>query len=222
MFKELSKDMNENLEKLYSAAICDVMDLHGFRDQTMLYSIKPLDRKMKMFGRALTVSAVEVFEVPKPEEAYKLEIEAVDLIKKGDVLVVTQNSCDKASFWGELLTVSSIFKGAEGIVIDGFTRDTLKILDLKFPCFVKGITSADSKGRISVLQYNVPINCGGVAVNPGDYIFGDIDGVCVIPKDYIIPILIDALAKIKKERDICKDLENGMTVKDAFKKYGIL
>jgi len=222
LFNEFPNEINNKLDKLYSAALCDVMDLHGFWNQTMIHSIKPLDGKMKMFGRALTVLAVEVYEVPEPEEVYKLEIEAVDSIKKGDILAVTQNGCDKASFWGELLSTSAIFKGSQGIVIDGFTRDTRGILDLEFPCFVKGLTPADSKGRMNVIQYNVPINCGGVLINPGDYIFGDIDGVCVIPKDHAVPIIMDALAKIEKERDVRKDLEKGMTVKDVFKKYGIL
>ena len=219
-FDEFPKEINEKLEKIYSAAICDVMDLHGFWNQTMVHSIKPLDKKMKMFGRALTVLAVQVYEVPK--EYYKLEIEAVDALKKGDVLVVTQNGCDSSSFWGELLSIASMFKEAEGIVIDGHTRDAKGILELGFPCFVKGLTPADSKGRMDVLKYNVPINCGGVIVNPGDYIFGDIDGVCVIPKDSVNPILCDALKKIDKERDVRKDLEEGKTVKEVFEKYGIL
>lgn len=220
LFPELPKEIREKLNKLCTAAICDVMDLHGFWNQTMVHTIKPLDKNMRMFGRALTILAVEVYKVP--EKPYKLEIESVDSIKKGDVLVVTQNGCESASFWGELLSTSSMYKGAEGIVIDGFTRDAKGILDLKFPCFVNGLTPADSKGRMDVIDNNIPINCGGVIVNPGDYIFGDIDGVCVIPKDYVVEILADALAKIEKERNVRKDLEDGKTVGEVFEKYGIL
>ena len=221
-FNDLFEGINNKLDKLYSAAICDIMDLHGLWNQTMSYTIGPLDNKMKMFGRALTVLATEVYQVPEPDEVYKLEIEAVDSIKKGDILVVTQNNCTKASFWGELLSTAAIYKGAQGIVIDGFTRDAREILNLGFPCFCKGLTPADSKGRMDVLEYNVPIDCGGVRVNPGDYIFGDIDGVCVIPKEDVATVLKEALKKIEKEKNVKQDLENGMTVKDVFKKYGIL
>ena len=172
---------------LYTAVLSDVMDRMGFWNQVMDYKINPLERNMRCFGRAFTVLAGEVYQ--DTDTPYTLEIEAVDSLGKGNIMVVTQNGCESASFWGELLSTSAQFKGANGIIIDGFTRDAAGIIELGFPVFARGLTPADSKGRLEVLELNVPIRCGGVLVNPGDYIFGDIDGVCAIPKEALEEIL---------------------------------
>ena len=208
------------IPRLYTAVLCDVMDRMGLWNQIMTQSINPLDRNMRCFGRAFTVLAGEVYQ--DTDTPYTKEIEAVDSLSPGDVMVVTQNGCDTASFWGELLSTAAQFKGSNGIIIDGFTRDASGIIRLGFPVFAKGLTPADSRGRLEVLELEVPIRCGGVLVRPGDYIFGDIDGVCAIPKDALEETLERAMEKVLKERDARKLLEEGWTVKDIFKKFGIL
>jgi 4-hydroxy-4-methyl-2-oxoglutarate aldolase len=219
-FEEFPKEISENLDRLYSSLLCDVMDRMGYWNQTMTHEIKPLDPESKVFGRARTVKAVEV-EKP-PENAYELEIEVVDSLKPGDVLVVTQSGYEKASFWGELLSNACVGRGARGIMIDGYTRDSKGIIELGFPCFVKGKIPADSYGRIDVVSYDVPIECGGVKVEKGDYIFGDMDGVVVIPKGIILEVLEKAVEKMKGEDNVRKELREGVSVKEVFLKYGIL
>jgi 4-hydroxy-4-methyl-2-oxoglutarate aldolase len=219
-FKELPDELQDCITKLYSSALSDVMDRMGLWNQTMSYEIKPLDRSMKAFGRARTVMAVDVYEVPK--DPYKLEIQSVDGLEPGDVLVVSQGGSKRASFWGELLSNASVGRDAHGVIIDGFTRDTAGILELGFPCFVKGLTPADSRGRIDVIALDVPIDCGGVVVKKGDYIFADLDGVVVIPQEHLIEVLTKASEKVKREDNIRVELRAGVSVHDVFDKYGIL
>jgi regulator of RNase E activity RraA len=220
MFPELDQKYVDMVPKLFTAVLCDVMDAMGYWEQAMSYEIKPLRDDMRVFGRALTVLAVDIYR--KPKESYKLEIEAVDALKPGDVMVTTTNGSRRSCFWGELLSTAAQFKGATGVVVDGLTRDVRGILKLNFPVFVAGSTPADSLGRIDVIDFNVPIVCGGVKVNPGDYIFGDLDGVCVIPKEILPEVFERAIEKAEAERDVRKVLESGMSVGDMFKKFGIL
>ena len=218
--EEFDEKYRELIPKLYTAVICDVMDRIGYWKQTMSYEINPLNNNMKCFGVARTVLAIEVYE--DTDNPYEMEIKAVDNLKKGDILVITQNGCNKASFWGELLSTSAQFKGANGVVIDGFTRDAAGIIKLNFPVFVKGLTPADSRGRLDILDLDIPIECGGVFVNPGDYVFGDIDGVCVIPKNIIYDVFTKAFEKMNKEKDTRSLLKKGYTVRKVFEKYGVL
>lgn len=220
LFEELSPESVSKLPKLYTAVLADVMDRMGIWNHTMRYDIRPLDNKMRVFGRARTVLAVEVYKVP--DETYKLEIQAVDSLRPGDVLVVTQNGSTKSSFWGELLSNAAIGRGAQGVVLDGLTRDVRGILELGFPVFCRGITPADSRGRLDVVDLDVPIDCGGVRVNPGDYIFGDIDGVVVIPSDRINEVFARAIEKVEGESTVREELRAGASVKEVFAKYGIL
>lgn len=219
-FPELPQDVTSNLDKLYSSVIADVMDKMGYWHQIMSHEINPLDPKSRMFGRARTVQAVPVYEAPA--SPYELEIAAVDALTPGDVMVVTQTGFEGASFWGELLSNASIGRDAKGIVIDGYTRDCAGIIELGFPCFVKGKSPADSYGRIDVIAYDTPISCGGVKVNKGDYIYGDMDGVVVIPQEIVVPVLREAIEKVQGENNVRKELLAGVSVKEVFEKYGIL
>jgi len=219
-FSDLPQDILDNLDKLYTSVISDIMDKMGYWNQTMTHHIEPLDMNSRMFGRARTIQAVAIFE--PPAKPYELEIEVVDSLQPGDVLVVTQSGYEGASFWGELLSNAAIGRDARGIVIDGCTRDSAGILKLGFPCFVKGKTPADSYGRIDVISYDKPIVCGGVKVCKGDYIYGDIDGVTVIPKEIAVRVLRDAIDKVRGENNVRKELLAGASVREVFEKYGIL
>ena len=107
-------------------------------------------------------------------------------------------------------------------MIDGFTRDTKAIIDMEFPVFVRGIAPFDSKGRSDVIAYNVEIECGGVTVSPGDIIFGDCDGIVVIPQSIEEEVIAASFEKVRGEKEVRNALLNGMSTTEAFKKYGIL
>ena len=205
---------------LFSSVIADALDACGYRDQILRHDIRPLYPDAVVVGRALTVLSVDVYEIP--EEPYKLELEAVDALKPGDVLVAQTNGTTRSSLWGELLSTAAEARGARGAVIDGFTRDTQAICAMEFPVFVRGIAPYDSKGRSDVIAYNTPIECGGVKVCPGDLVFGDYDGVVAIPRAAEEQVLKAAFEKAAGEKEVKEALENGMSATAAFQKYGIL
>lgn len=206
--------------ELFSSVIADALDGQGFREQIIKHTIRPLQDDMIVCGRAMTVLSVDVYEIP--DEPYKLELEAVDALKPNDILVAQTNGTERSSLWGELLSTAAMYRGAKGAVIDGFTRDTKGIIEMGFPVFVRGIAPYDSKGRSDVIAYNVDIECGGVKVSPGDIIFGDFDGVVVIPRDAEKRVIDAAFEKVRGEKEVRKALEEGMSATDAFNKYGIL
>lgn len=219
--KEIGSDMYEEMkEKLFSAVIADALDACGYRDQILRHDIRPLFPDAVVVGRALTVLSVDVYDIP--DEPYKLELEAVDALKSGDVLVAQTNGTTRSSLWGELLSTAAEARGARGAVIDGFTRDSQAIADMGFPLFVRGIAPYDSKGRSDVIAYNTPIDCGGVKVCPGDLVFGDFDGVVVVPRSVEEEVLKAAFEKAAEEKEVKQALQNGMSATAAFEKYGIL
>jgi 4-hydroxy-4-methyl-2-oxoglutarate aldolase len=113
-------------------------------------------------------------------------------------------------------------RGAAGAVMDGFARDIRMIRDMQFPVFCGGINPLDSKGRATMMKMDVPVSCGGVKVSPGDLLFGDVDGVVVVPLAMAETVLRDALAKVSAENTVRDELRRGDTLKDVFARHGIL
>lgn len=213
-------DFSSIQEKLYSAVIADILDDFGFRDQAFDHGIRPIDPSFKLAGRAFTILATDVYEVR--EDPYAKELEAIDGLTEGGVVVATTNGSSGAALWGELLSTAAVSKGGRGAVIDGFTRDSNGIIEMGFPAFTRGYSPLDSKGRIEVIAYGVPIRCGGVAVRTGDIIFGDRDGVVVIPEGVSREVLLKATEKVKSEGRMKGALQQGMGIMEAYREYGIL
>ncbi|MCH7772573.1 MAG: RraA family protein [Bacteroidetes bacterium] len=207
-------------EKLYAAVISDALDQVGYRNQTMHHDIRPLYMEAVAVGRAMPVLCVDVYEVP--DQPYQMEIAAVDSLKPNDVLVCSTNYSTRNCFWGELLSTAARVRGARGAIVEGFIRDIKQIIEMQFPVFMTGISPVDSSGRGDVIAYNVPIECGGVKVNPGDIIFGDYDGVVVIPKKVENKVIEAALEKVSGENRTRGELLKGLTLKAVYDKYGIL
>jgi 4-hydroxy-4-methyl-2-oxoglutarate aldolase len=206
--------------KLYSAVIADILDDLGYPHQTLDSGIRLLDPQLKLVGRAFTVLAMEVFEVPK--EPYKLQMEAVDSMRPGEIFVVHTGAPQHAAFWGELLSTACRARGGRGALVDGLNRDSTKILEMQFPLLTRGQRPTDSKGRVDVVQYQVPVEVGGVIIHPGDLIFGDIDGCVIIPQAIEKEAIERALAKVEGENVVRKALQDGMPCVEAFKTFGIL
>ncbi len=211
-------DMME--EYLYAAVISDALDATGFREQAMQHTIRPLLPETVVVGRAMPVLCLDVYEIP--DEPYQQEIAAVDSLKQDDVLVCSTNGSTRICFWGELLSTAARARGARGAVIEGFIRDVRKIMQMQFPIFTTGITPVDSNGRGEVVAYNVPIECGGVTVNPGDIVFGDADGVVVIPQSVETQVIEAALEKVSAENRTRDALQEGATLREVYDRFGIL
>jgi 4-hydroxy-4-methyl-2-oxoglutarate aldolase len=211
-------DWVDRLSRLYTPVVADVLDRLGYRDQCLRAEIRPLVAGFTLAGVARTVLTTPATD-PTPTEPYKGEMAAVDALGQGDVMVVS--TCD-GSFWGELLSTAARYRGCRGIVIDGYTRDTRAIKTMGFPVFCRGIHPADSLGRLDVVAHDVPILCGGVSVNARDLVLADDDGVVVVPHVVAEQALAAAEQKVQGENLVRLKLAEGMTVTEAFRRYGVL
>jgi regulator of RNase E activity RraA len=211
-------------ENLYVAAVCDILDMFGYRNQCMHQRLRPLLPDMEncgFVGRARTFRWMETDYIVK-NNPYGLEIEAMDSLKPGDVVVHSTDYSGTNAPWGELMSTIAKRNSAVGCICDSQIRDCVKIIKMVFPVFYAGIRPLDSKGRARVMDYDVPVKCGGVLVNPGELIFADFDGIVVIPKKVEKKVLNLALKKIGKESLSRKELLNGKTLKEVYKKYRVL
>jgi len=219
---EAGRDVHllERLSALHPAVVADCLDRLGYRRQVLEPHIRPLFREAKLAGYAVTVHCIEVDTQPADRaDYYKGELRAVDALHPGDVMVVS--TC-RGSYWGELLATASRYRGAVGLVADAYTRDTKQLIEMQFPTFVAGISAADSLGRIDVAAVGVPIQCGGVTVNPGDLVLGDYDGVVVVPSEVAGEAIALAEEKVAGEDLVREKLAEGMPVSDAFRTYGVI
>ncbi|WP_309119426.1 RraA family protein [Paenibacillus sp.] len=207
-------------ESLYAAVISDTLDELGYRDQAMRENLNPIDPNWVVAGRAKTILSVDVHHLPA--DPYAKEIEAVDSVKPNEVVIGCTNESRQNGLWGELLSTASKMRGARGAVVDGLIRDTKKILELDFPVFATGTKPVDSQGRGLVIDYDVPVRCGGVLVHPGDVVFGDRDGIVVIPAGIVDEVVRRALDKVQRENHTRTELLEGRTLRQVYDKYGVL
>src|SRR5947209_2533232 len=157
---------------LSSAVLADVLDTLGHRASALPSYLRPLKPEWKVFGRAATLTAVPV--AAEPAQPYAVELECIDALKQGDVLVATTCGDRGSALWGELLSTASRAHGAVGVVLDGLTRDAARILAMDFPVFAAGFSPLDSRGRVDGIAHGQPIRIGECVVHPGDWVFGDI------------------------------------------------
>lgn len=213
-------------EELYTAVVGDIMDKLGLLHQFLSPKIQPLRDDMFVVGRAMTVLEADVVSDsssnnPVLNRPFGLMLEALDDLKKNEVYVCTGSSPSYA-LWGELMATRAQILGAAGAVVDGYSRDTKGILDLDFPSFSYGRYAQDQAPRGKVIDFRVPIEMNGVRINPGDIVIGDIDGVCVVPKEFEEEIFRLAIEKARGEKMVQKKIQEGMSTVEAFAKFGIM
>jgi regulator of RNase E activity RraA len=209
-------------ERLYAAVLSDVLDGLGYRHQVLPARIRPLDDGLVLVGRARTALYRDVYHVPRGHNPYELEIALIDDLKAGEVAVLACGASGRIAPWGELLTTASRARGATGCVTDGLVRDIKAIREARFPVFHGGIGPLDSQGRGEVAAIDVPVECAGVTVNPGDLVFGDADGVLAVPQPVARQVLKLALEKVASEDRTREELQQGALLAEVFKKYGVL
>lgn len=206
-------------EKLYTPVIGDILDQNGFVHQFLPPDIRPLSRNMKIAGKAMTVLMIDVYgEQNKP---FGYLTEALDQLEKNEIYLATGGT-KRCAYWGELLTATAKRRGAAGAVLNGWHRDTPQVLEQNWPVFSCGCYAQDSSVRTQVVQYRCQIEIGQVTVQDGDIVFGDIDGVVIIPKKIAEEVITKALEKAAGEKQVRKAIENGMSATEAFSTFGIL
>lgn len=205
--------------KLYTAIVGDILDLKGRRHQFLPPECQPLRPDMVAAGRAMTVLEADV--VHEPDPPFGLMLEALDSLKRNEIYVAAGASPSYA-LWGELMSTAARARGATGAVVAGFTRDTRAILAMDFPVFCYGRYAQDQRFRGQVIAHHVPLEIQGVSVRPGDIVFGDLDGVLVLPRELEVEVISEALERSRKERKAHRDLARGRLATDVFREYGIL
>jgi regulator of RNase E activity RraA len=209
-------------QRLYSGVISDVLDGLGHMQHAMAPAVRPLDDGLVLFGRARTGLYMPVYHVEPGINPYELEIALVDDLKPDDVAVLACPPGNRIAPWGELLSTAARARGAAGMVTDGLVRDVKLIREMRFPAFAGGIGPLDSKGRGMVMKIDVPVECGGASVASGDWIFGDIDGVCVIPALLAEKTIGLALEKVAQETTVRQELAAGEMLRTVFARHRIL
>jgi 4-hydroxy-4-methyl-2-oxoglutarate aldolase len=208
---------------LYSAVLSDTMDGLCLMEQALKPFVRPLDDTLVLFGRARTGLYMPRYQVAEGEDPYEVEIALVDDLKPGDVAVFACGGpTDRIAPWGELLTTAAQVRGATGCLTDGLIRDIKPIREMAFPVFHGGIGPLDSKGRGKMMEMDCRVVCGGVEVAAGDWVFGDADGVVVIPQGVAEETFAKALEKVAAENHTRDELRAGRTLREVFDQFGIL
>lgn len=217
----------EKMKKhLYTGVLTDVMDTMGLIHQFLPPYIQPLERDMMLAGRAFTVQEADCTGTKlcseEREKPFGIMFEALDAMKKYDVYICAGGS-PRYAYFGGLMATRMKKLGVVGAVVCGYTRDTKEVLSIGIPTFSRGCYAQDQGIRGRVIDYKCPIEFdNGVLVNYGDIIFGDIDGVLSIPKEHEREVIIKAFEKVFGENEVREAIENGMSVVEAFAKYGIM
>lgn len=214
--------------ELFSAVIGDVMDLQGHTRQFLPPQVQPLRPDMVVAGRAMPVLEADDSGGEGPgrinpslNQPFGLMLRALDDLQRHEVYLCTGASPTYA-LWGELMSTAARNRGAAGAVVNGYSRDTRGILELNFPTFSWGRYAQDQRPRGKVIDFRCTIEIDGVRVRPGDIVFGDMDGVCVIPSEIERDVVQGALEKARGERRVFEAIKGGMGAQEAWDKFGIM
>jgi 4-hydroxy-4-methyl-2-oxoglutarate aldolase len=209
--------------ELFSAALGDVLDQLGARHQFLPSSIRPLRPEMVLAGRAMPVMLAS--GTPPASGAgdarFGKMLDALDALRPGEVYLVDGGGAPYA-LWGELMGARAGKLGAAGVVLNGFHRDTSGILALDLPTFSHGGYAQDVSGRGYVADFRVPIRIGEVQIAPGDVVFGDVDGVLIVPAGMLETVVGQALEKVRGENQVRQAFGEGMSAVEAFARYQVM
>ncbi|KAA3447311.1 dimethylmenaquinone methyltransferase [Mesorhizobium sp. SARCC-RB16n] len=213
--------------ELFVAVVGDVMDTLGLQHQFLPPVFKPVDDRTRLLGRAMPVLETDIFLSDEPTrnplmtKPFGLMFEALDDLKPGEIYVASGAS-PRYALWGELMSTRAKILGAHGALVDGFARDTDGIKALGFPCFCTGYYAQDQGVRGKVIDYRCALEIGGVRIEPGTLLFGDKEGVLVIPRQAEEDVVRLALEKVRGEKLVAKAIREGMSAVEAYRTFGIM
>lgn len=214
--------------ELYSAVIGDIMDLMGYTHQFLPPQVQPLREDMIVCGRAMPVLEADDNGGEGPgrindllNRPFGLMLRALDDLRKDEVYICTGSSPSYA-LWGELMSTCAMNQGAAGAVVNGYSRDTRGILALNFPTFSHGRYAQDQRPRGKVMDFRCTIKIDAVTIAPGDIVFGDMDGVCIVPRAIETEVMTRAWEKAHGEKRVFNAIKGGMKAQTAWDTFGIL
>ena len=214
--------------RLFPAVVGDILDTMGLLKQFLSPGIRPLRSNMVIAGRAMPVLETNCFAASEPNgqlpisrQPFGLLFQALDDLREHEVYVAT-GCAPQFALWGGLMTTRAMHLKAAGAVLDGYSRDTPEVLDSGLPVFSYGGYAQDQGPRGKVVDYRVPVDINGVRIAPGDIVFGDLDGVLVIPRQAEEEAIRRALEKASTENKVRDAIQKGMSTVDAFKTFGVM
>lgn len=208
------------LAELPVAVVADVLDRLGLRNQVMHHDLRPRTTEHSASGRAYPIQAELCSAIV--ENPYERELEAVDAVPAGAVVVVATGDSRDVAVWGELLATAATRRGAVGAVVEGGVRDLTGLRSLGLPTFSTSVSANDSRGRLEVVGHGSAVPCGGVEVAPGDIVRTDLDGVVVVPAGHVGEVLRMATEKRSKELASRELLASGMPAAQVYSRHGVL
>lgn len=205
---------------LYSGILSDVLDGLGYREQTLPGGIDPLSEETVIFGPAFTSIGTQVYSMP--EEPLTAQCKVVDQLRPGEIYVLVTRGEYNCAVFGELFATAVRQRGGAGVLLDGYARDVRTLKEMAFPLFYRGRDPRTSKGRCEINECQIPVQLGGVTIRPGDYIFGDLDGVVIIPREILDEVLEKSFQTVEKE-DLVRDrLQQGASLYEVYSAVGAI
>lgn len=211
------KELCNRYEALFTAAVNDVLRERQLTRQTLPHNIAPLRDSMKVAGPAFTIKGAKSLLI---KDEMKERAEMLESIPSHSVVAWDTSGDDESAQWGEVMTMAAVKRGCRGAVVDGGVRDTDRVLPQNFPVFVKYRSSNGMLGRFRISGWQVPIRIGDVEIFPGDIVFGDIDGVIIVPRDIAYDVLLRAEEIAHSEGHLKKWVQEGLPTTEIVRRGG--
>ena len=214
------EQIRERYLALYTGAIADMLDKHGYRNQVLPPFITPRTAVNRLAGPAFTGQGYPCASSASDDTQTRLRM--LDSISPGTVSVWACGGSMVCAHWGEIMSTAARERGCTGAVLDGGVRDLDFIDAMNYPVFAQFKSSASSIGRWEIKEFQVTIKIGDTVIQPGDFVFGDVDGVVIVPGDIALEVLSASEDVYRREKGMREDLRRGVSIKDAYAKYGSL
>lgn len=202
---------------VYVAAVCDVLDDMGLRHQYLDHRFRPLNPSQKIAGPAFTIIGGPSAETDTEK---RIGPRVIDQFRPGVVAVYDTQNTEGTGVWGELWAAGAAQRGCVGAVVDGGVRDTGFMREAGFPIYYRFTSPGDALGRFTVIDYECPVSAGGVRVSPGDYVFGDEDGIVIIPSELTIEVIDKAEQVSRNENRIRAAIAGNQSLFELYKEFG--
>ncbi|HLA84471.1 MAG TPA: RraA family protein [Thermoguttaceae bacterium] len=214
--------VNERYLRLYSGVVYDACEHLGLSGRAMSGGMYPLVHTMKVAGPAFTVHCIST--PSRDERIHNIRLGMLRSMTPGCVQIRdTQGNCNCGQF-GEISATAARAAGCVGAVIDGSTRDSNRLIEMEFPTFCRFRNPVEAFGRFMAVDYQVPICVQGIdgqlVVYPGDYLFGDNDGVVIVPKAKTMAVLKQAEEWFESEARSRADMASGIDPFEVYEKHG--
>jgi regulator of RNase E activity RraA len=214
--------------ELFTAVVGDVLDVMGYRHQFLPAGITPLQASSKLAGRAMPVLEADIFDAgseeskgPLARKPFGLMFEALDDLRPDEIYIATGSSL-RFALWGGLMSTRAVHLRAGGAVLDGYIRDSAEIEKLGFPVFSRGLYAQDQGARGKVIDFRCAVEIAGIRIGPGDLLFGDREGVLVIPREAEQEAIARASEKVSTENLVANAIRGGMGAAEAFARFGVM